>query len=120
MANISDYFMAVWKRSGNSITRPCRYRYAVFYHGPDHSFVLHEAFSEEVAAVINRLLECKSVRMSNILIHILKWCKNALSPFLVQMLNLCIREGTYTKSSKCAQVVSIHKGGQKILAPTTG
>ena len=59
--------------------------------------VSHETFPEEVEAVINRLLECKSVRMNDIPIRILKLCKSALSPFLAQIFNLCIRKGTYPK-----------------------
>ena len=74
-----------------------------------------ETFPEEVEAVINRLLECKSVRMNAIPIRILKLCKSALSPFLAQIFNLCIRKGTYPKSLKCAQVVPIHKQGKKDL-----
>ena len=62
-----------------------------------------------------KLLECKSVRMNDIPIRILKLCKSALSPFLAQFFNLRIRKGTYPKSLKCAQVVPIHKGGQKDL-----
>ena len=42
-------------------------------------------------------------------------CKNSLSPFLVQIFNLCIREGSYPQSLKCAQVVPIYKGGPKDL-----
>jgi len=51
--------------------------------------------------------------MNDIPMHILKLCKNALSPFLAQIFNHCIRKGTYPKSLKCAQVVPIHKGGQE-------
>jgi len=53
--------------------------------------------------------------MNDIPIHILKLCKNALSPFLSQIFNHCIRKGTYRQRLKCAQVVPIHKGGQKDL-----
>ena len=48
-------------------------------------------------------------------LHSLKLCKSALSPFLAQIFKLCIRKDTYPKSLKCAQVVPIHKGGQKDL-----
>jgi len=116
MANIfNDYFVTLGKRIANNITSPCSHKckYPVAYNGPDHSFVLHETFPEEVEAVANRLLECKSVRMNDIPIHILKSCINALSPFLAQIFNLCIRKSTNPKSLKCAQVVPIHKGGKK-------
>ena len=63
--------------------------------------------------VINNLLGSKSNRKNEIPTHILKLCKN--SPFLVQLFNLCIREGTYPQSLKCAQVVPIYKGGPKDL-----
>ena len=70
MANISnDYFVAVGKHIANSITPPCSNKSPVAYNGPDHSFVLCEAFPEEAEAVIDRLLECKSVRMNDIPIH---------------------------------------------------
>jgi len=116
MANIfSDYLVTVGKHTANSIPPPLSNKYPVAYNGPDQSFVLHETFPEEFEAVINRLLECKSVRMKDIPIRIPKLCKSALSPFLAQIFNLCIRKGTYPKSLKCAQVVPIHKGGQKDL-----
>jgi len=87
MANIfNDYFVTVGKHIANSIPPPLSYKYPVAYNGPDQSFVLHETFPEEVEAVINRLLECKSVRMNDIPIRILKVCKSALSPFLAQIL----------------------------------
>jgi len=38
---------------------------------------LHESFPEEVEAVINRMLECKLVKMNDVSIHILQLCKNA-------------------------------------------
>jgi len=64
MANIFNYFfVTVGKHIANSITPPCSNKYPVAYNGPDHSFVSHETFPEEVEAVINRLVECKSVRM---------------------------------------------------------
>ena len=65
--------------------------------------------------VINNLLVSKSNRQNEIPTHILKLCKNSLSPYLVQIFNLCIREGTYPQSLKCAQVVPIYKGGPKDL-----
>ena len=65
--------------------------------------------------VINSLLVSKSDRQNDIPIHILKPCKNSLSPFLVQICNLCIREGTYPQGLKCAQVVPIYKGGPNDL-----
>jgi len=108
-----DYFVTVGKHIANSIPPLLNNKYPVAYNGPDQSFVLHETFPEEVEAVINSLLECKSVRMNDIPIHILKLCKSGLFPFLAPIFNLCIRKGTYPKSLKCAQVVPIHKGGQK-------
>jgi len=61
MANaFNDYFVRVGKHIANSIPPPGRNKYPVAYNGPDHSFVLHETFPEEVEAVINRLLECKT------------------------------------------------------------
>jgi len=107
--------VTVGKNIANSITPPCSNKYPVVYNGPDHSFVLHETFPENVEAVINRLLKCKSVRMNDIPVHIRLFCKNALSPFLTQIFNLCMRKGSYPKSLNCAQVVPIHKGGQKDL-----
>ena len=72
-------------------------------------------FVKEVNMVINNLLVSKSNRQNDIPTHILELCKNSLSPFLVQIFNLCIREGTYPQSLKCAQVVPIYKGGPKDL-----
>jgi len=79
MANIfNDYFVTVGKHIVNSITPPRSNKYPVAFNGPDHSFALHETFPEKVEAVINRLLECKSARMNDIPIHILKLYKNVL------------------------------------------
>ena len=47
----------------------------------------------EVIAVINSFIESKSTRQNDILIHILKLCKNVLSPFLEQIFNLCMKGG---------------------------
>ena len=65
--------------------------------------------------VINNLLVSKSNIKKDIRTHIPKLCKNSLSPFLVQIFNLCIKEGTYPQSLKCTQVVPIYKGGPKDL-----
>jgi len=75
--------------------------------------VLHETYTEEVNAVINSLIESKSTRQNDIPIHILKLCNNALSPFLEQIFNFCIKEEIYPQSLKCAEVVPTHKDGQK-------
>ena len=91
MANIfNDYFVTVGKRIANSIPPPLSKKYTVAYNGPDLFFLLHGTFPEEFEAVINRLLECKIVRMNDIPIRVLKLCKSALSPFLAQIFNLCI------------------------------
>jgi len=92
MANVfNDYFVTVGKHIANSIPPPLSIKYPVAYNGPDQSFVLHETSPEEVEALINRLFECKSVRMNDIPIRMLKLCKNALSLFLAQIFNLCIK-----------------------------
>jgi len=75
--------------------------------------VLHEATSEDVKIIIDNLLVSKSVRMNDIPIHILKICKQILSPFLAQLFNRCVKSGIYPERLKCAQVIPIHKGGQK-------
>ena len=73
MANIfNNYFVTVGKHIANSIPPPLSNKYPVAYNGPDQSFVLHETFPEEVEAVINRLLECNSVRMNDIPIEYTK------------------------------------------------
>jgi len=50
MANkFNDYFVTVGKRIANSITPSCSIWYPVVnYKGPDHSFVFHETFPENV------------------------------------------------------------------------
>ena len=65
--------------------------------------------------VIKDLPVTKSNRQNDIPTHILKLCKNSVSPFLVQIFNLCIREGTYPQSLKCAQVVPIYKGSKGFM-----
>jgi len=46
-------------------------------------------------------------------IHILKICKQILSPFLAQLFYRCVKSGIYPECLKCAQVIPIHKGSQK-------
>ena len=116
MSNIfNTYFVSVGQQLASKIPPPVHHTYTVKVNGPKNSFVLHDIFVEEVNMVINNLLVSKSNRQNDIPTHILKLCKNSLSPFLVQIFNLCIREGTYPQSLKCAQVVPIYKVGPKDL-----
>jgi len=113
MASIfNNYFVSIGKKLASTIAPPNISAYPVECSGPEQSFVLHETFTEEVIAVINSLIESKSTRQNDIIpVHILKLCKNVLSPFLEQIFNLCIKEGIYPQSLKCAEVVPIHKDG---------
>jgi len=58
--------------------------------------------------------------MNDISAHILKICKQILSPFLAQLLNRCVKSGIYPECLKCAQVIPIHKGGQTITVQIVG
>jgi len=114
MASIfNKYFVSIGKKLASTIPSPNISSYPIVCSGPAQLFVLHETFTEEVIAVINSLIESKSTRNNDIPIHILKLCKNVLSPFLELIFNLCIKVGIYPQSLKCAEVVLIHKGGQK-------
>ena len=113
MASIfNNHFVSIGKKLASTLPPPNISAYAVVCSGPELSFVLHETFTEEVITVINSLIESKSTRQSGTPIHILKLCKNVSSPFLEQIFDLCI-EGIYSQSLKCAEIVLIHKGGQK-------
>ena len=108
MSNIfKTYFVSVGQQLASKIPPPVHHTYPVKVNGPKNSFVLHDSFVEKVNMVINNLLVTKSNRQSDIPTHILKLCKNSLSPFSVQIFNLCIRERTYLQSLKCAQVVPV-------------
>ena len=114
MASIfNDYFVSIGNRLAIAIISPANKKYPVSCHGPQRSFVLHEATSEEVKIIINNLRVSKSVRMNDIPIHILKICKQILSPFLAQLFNRCVKSGIYSECLKCAQAIPIHKGGRK-------
>ena len=114
MSNIfNTYFVSVGQQLVSKIPPPVHHTYPVEVNGLKNSFVLHDTFVEEVNMVINNLLVSKSNRQNDIPTHILKLCENSLSPFLVQIFNPCIREGTYPQSLKCAQVVPFYKGGPK-------
>ena len=116
MSNIfNTYLVSIGQQLASKIPPPVPHTYPVKVNGPKNSFVLHDTFVEEVNMVINNLLVSKNNRQNDSPTHILKLCKNSLSPFLVQIFNLCIREGTYPQSLKCAQVVPIYKGGSKDL-----
>ena len=88
-------FVSIGQQLASKIPSPVHHTYPVKVNGPKNSFVLHDTFVEEVNMVINNLLVSKSNRQNDIPTHILKLCKNSLSPILVQIFNLCIREGTY-------------------------
>ena len=109
----NTYFVSVGQQLVSKIPPPVHHTYPVEVNGLKNSFVLHDTFVEEVNMVINNLLVSKSNRQNDIPTHILKLCENSLSPFLVQIFNPCIREGTYPQSLKCAQVVPFYKGGPK-------
>jgi len=89
MANIfDDYFVSVGNQLAAAIISPANKQYLVSCHGPQKSFVLHETTSEEVKIIVDNLLASKGVRMNDIPIHILKTCKQTLSPFLAHLFNI--------------------------------
>ena len=94
----NTYFVSIGQQLPNKIPPPVHHTYPVKVSGPKNSFVFHDTFVEVVNMVINNLLVSKSNRQNDIPTHILKLSKNALSPFLVQIFNLCIREGTIPKA----------------------
>jgi len=110
---VNNYFVSFGKKLASIIPPPNISAYPVVCSGPGQSFVLHDTFTEEVSAVINSLIESKSTGQNDIPIHILKLSKNVLSSFIEPIFNICIKEGIYPQSLKCAEVVPIHKGGQK-------
>jgi len=73
--------------------------------------VSYETHTEQVIGVINSLIESESTWKNYIPIRILKLCKNILSLFLEQTFNLCVKEGTYPQSLKCAERC-IHEHGR--------
>ena len=93
MSNIfNTYFVSIGQQLASKIPPPVHHTYPVKVNGPKNSFVFHDTFVEEVNMVVNNLLVSKSNRQNDIPTHILELCKNSLSPFLVQIFNLCIRE----------------------------
>lgn len=70
--------------------------------------MLCETHTEEVIAIINSLIKSESTRQDDIPKHMLKLCKNVLSPLLEQIFNLCIKESKYPQIMKCAEVFPIH------------
>jgi len=96
MSNIfNTYFVLIGQQLASKIPPPVHHTYPVKVNGPKNSFVLHDTFVEEVNMVMNNLLVSKSNKQNDIPTHILKLCKNSLSPILVQIFKLCIREETY-------------------------
>jgi len=82
MENIfNDYFVFIGNQLAAAIISPANKQYPVSCHGPQKSFVLHEATSEEVKIIIGNLRVSKSVRMNDIPIHTLKICKQILLLF---------------------------------------
>ena len=112
MSNIfNTYFVSIGQQLASKIPPPAHHTYPAKVNSPKKSFVLHDALAEEVNMVIKNLLVSLSTKQNYIPNHILKLCKNSLSLFLAQILNLCIKRGIYPQSLKCAQVVPIYKGG---------
>jgi len=85
MSNIfNTYFVSIGQQLASKIPPPVHHTYPVKVNGRKNSFVLHDTFVEEVNMVINNLLQLvlsKSNRQNDIPTHILKLCKNSLSPF---------------------------------------
>ena len=117
MSNISNtYFVLIGQQLASKIPPPVHHTYPEKLMVLKISIVLPDTFVEEVNMVFNNLLQVsKSNIKKDIRTHIPNLCKNSLSPFLVQIFNLCIREGTYPQSLNCTQVVPIYKGGPKDL-----
>ena len=113
--SFNDYFVSIGNQLAAAIISPGSKQYPVSCQGSQKSFVLHETTSEEVKIIIDNLLVSKSVRMNDIPIHILKICKQILSPFLAQLFNRWVKTSIYPEFLKCTQVIPIHKGGQKSL-----
>jgi len=95
MFNIfNTYFVSIGQQLASKISPPVHDTYPEKVNDLKNSSVLHDAFVEEVNMIMNNLLVSKSNRQNDIPAQILKLCKNPLSPFLVGIFNLCIREGT--------------------------
>jgi len=101
-------FVSIGQQLASNILPSVHHTYPVRVNGPKNLFLLHDTFVEEVNMVINNLLVSKCNRQNDIPTRILNLCKNSLSPFLVQIFDLCVRERTYPQSLKCAQVVPIY------------
>ena len=81
MSNIfNTYFVSIGQQLASKIPPPVHHTYPVKVIGPKNSFVLHDTFAEKVKMVINNLLVSKSNRQNDVPTHILKLCKNSLSP----------------------------------------
>ena len=114
MSNIfNTYFVSIGQQLASKIPYPVHHTYPVKVNGPKNSFVLHDTFVEEVNMVINNLLVSKSKMIFQF--TFLNCVRIPYPPFLVQIFNLCVSEGTYPQSLECAQVVPIYKGGPKDL-----
>ena len=60
--SFNDYFVSIGNQLAAAIISPTNMQYPVSCHGPQKSFFLHEAASEEVKIIIDNLLASKSVR----------------------------------------------------------
>jgi len=68
---------------------------------------------EEVICGINYLKSGKALKVDDIPTKFLKMAKTVLAPFLSVVFNKCMVKGVYPNSLKVAQVIPVHKKGDK-------
>ena len=77
------------------------------------SFYFFPSTTNEVSEMIEQLNTRKAVRHNDVETKFIKCAKLRISPILCKLFNLCMRKGTFPNCLKIAEIIPVHKKGEK-------
>ena len=110
--SFNQYFCNIGPELAKTITPPTSPS-SNFSHSCASTFALVDTSVEEVICGIDYLKIGKALKLDDIPTKFLKMAKTVLAPFLSVVFNKCMVKGEYLNSLKVAQVIPIHKKGDK-------
>ena len=79
----------------------------------ENSIALSTTHEEEVSKFIKNLETNKAPGSDGISSYIIKKTRRVITPKLVTLFNCCLKQGIFPDALKIAQVIPLHKGGEK-------
>lgn len=108
----NNYFARVGPTLASKIPPPsCIKKQKI--HSAVNSFFLQPITEVEVISLLRELNSSKSTGSNEIPIKYLKLATTIIAPILTDLFNYCIKSGEYPDILKVAQIVPIHKKGEK-------